>query len=267
VSSKKSKKHVEHEAEHADERWLITYADMITLLMVLFIVLYSISQVDLARFEKLKSGLSESFSAGSGEAILEGGEGVLDGGIGPTPEVLAAASIALEEKQALEAAAAEERTTLETAQQQVVAQLEGAGLAGSVGFRLERRGLVVTIVTDDVLFASGSALLAPAGRDVVDALSAALAPLPNLLSIEGHTDPTPTRGGGGYATNWELSTARATSVLRELAERHGIDGRRLSAAGYADTRPLAANNTPEGRATNRRVEIVVHSTAQSEESA
>ena len=160
-----------------------------------------------------------------------------------------------------------ERVSMEAAEEQIIGQLEARGLAGDVGFRLERRGLVVTIVTDDVLFDPGSALLRPAGREVVDALSAALAPLPNTLGIEGHTDPTPTRGGGGYATNWELSTARATSVLRELAERHGIDGRRLSAAGYADTRPLADNRSAEGRATNRRVEIVVHSTTGTQEAA
>ena len=93
--SSKKKKHVEHEAEHADERWLITYADMITLLMVLFIVLYSISQVDLARFEKLKSGLSDSFAGSSSEGVLEGGESVLDGAAVPTPEVIEAASVAL----------------------------------------------------------------------------------------------------------------------------------------------------------------------------
>lgn len=262
----KKKKHAEHEAEHADERWLITYADMITLLMVLFIVLYSISQVDLAKFKQLKSGLSESFNAG-GDGVLDGGSGVLDGGNGPSPEILAAASKALAEKQAVEQAATAERDALQAAEQRIVGELAGRGLAGDVGFRLERRGLVVTIVTDDVLFDPGSAVLRADGRQVVDALAAALAPLPNMISIEGHTDSTPTRGGRGYPTNWELSTARATTVLRELAEGHGFDARRLSAAGYADTRPLAANDTPQGRATNRRVEIVVHSTTGSEEVA
>ena len=265
--STKKKKHVEHEAEHADERWLITYADMITLLMVLFIVLYSISQVDLAKFEKLKGSLSESFGNADEPGVMEGGEGVLDGSAVPPTEVLAAASAALREQQAAEEAAASERTALEAVESQIVQQLGAVGMGSDVGMRLERRGLVVSIVTDDVLFDPGSAVLRGDGRLVVDALSAALAPLPNSISIEGHTDSTPTRGGGGYPTNWELSTARATTVLRELVEGHGLDGRRLSAAGYADQRPLAANNTPEGRATNRRVEIVVHSTLATEEVA
>jgi chemotaxis protein MotB len=90
---------------------------------------------------------------------------------------------------------------------------------------------------------------------VVDKLAAAIGRLPNKLAVEGHTDNVPI--SGRYASNWELSTARATMVLRELIERHGISPSRLSAAGYADERPLATNDTAEGRAVNRRVELVV----------
>jgi chemotaxis protein MotB len=90
---------------------------------------------------------------------------------------------------------------------------------------------------------------------VVDKVAAALGRLPNKLSVEGHTDNTPI--SGRYPSNWELSTARATTVLRELIERHGLSPARLSAAGYADERPVAPNDTADGRSANRRVELVV----------
>jgi chemotaxis protein MotB len=118
---------------------------------------------------------------------------------------------------------------------------------------------VVTIVTDRVLFEPGSDILTGEGLAVIDVISNALAPLPNQLSIDGHTDSVPI-ATSRFPSNWELSTARATSVLRALVERHSIDPLRLSAAGYADQRPLADNATAAGRSTNRRVEIVVHST-------
>ncbi|HZI37458.1 MAG TPA: flagellar motor protein MotB, partial [Acidimicrobiia bacterium] len=129
------------------------------------------------------------------------------------------------------------------------------GLGATVKFRLESRGLVVTIVSDRVLFEPGQADLRHEGREVVDKLAAAIGRLPNKLAVEGHTDNVPI--SGRYASNWELSTARATTVLRELIERHGISPSRLSAAGYADERPLGTNDTVDGRAANRRVELVV----------
>ena len=110
-------------------------------------------------------------------------------------------------------------------------------------------------MSDQVLFEPGQAELRPEGRHVVDKLAAAIGRLPNKLGVEGHTDNVPI--SGRYPSNWELSTARATTVLRELIEHHGISAARLSAAGYADERPVAANDTAEGRAANRRVELVV----------
>jgi len=248
-------RHEEHEEHENHERWLITYADMITLLMVLFIVLYSISQVDLAKFEKFKAGLSE-FGNGS-DSLVE----LHDGGLltGAQLAQLTQAEQALSEKQAHDEAVQTEQDALNTARERIADDLASVGLGGAARFRIEERGLVVTIVTDQVLFDPGSDVLTADGQRVVDAISDALAPLPNLLSIEGHTDSTPI-ATARFPSNWELSTARATSVLRALVERHAIDPGRLSAAGYADQRPVAANDTAAGRSANRRVEIVVHST-------
>ncbi len=255
-------RHEEHEEHENHERWLITYADMITLLMVLFIVLFSISQVDLAKFEKFKAGLSE-FGNGNDSLIQ-----LHEGGLLTAPQLaqLTRAEAALTEKQALAKATQAENAALTGAQERITEDLRLAGLEGVAHFRLEERGLVVTIVTDRVLFEPGSDVLTTDGGAVVDVISDALAPLPNLLSIEGHTDSTPI-ATARFPSNWELSTARATSVLRALAERHAVAAGRLSAAGYADQRPLADNDTAAGRSTNRRVEIVVHSTITAGEEA
>jgi len=271
AKARRSRLHEEEEEHVNHERWLITYADMITLLMVLFIVLYSISQVDLAKFKQLKSGIAGGFGGPTALAAVQGGAGPLEGG-GAVFEAqvtgndtqssasLASASspsarAALADVQHRVTAAQQEKSVLQNAQQQIQHSLDALGLGSAVQFRLEARGLVVTIVTDRVLFDPGEADLRPEGTQVLEGLAAALGRLPNKLSIEGHTDDTPI--SGRYPSNWELSTARATTVLRSLIEQHGIAPDRLQAAGYADTRPVAGNATPEGRAANRRVEIVV----------
>jgi chemotaxis protein MotB len=261
---RRSKLHEEHEEHVNHERWLITYADMITLLMVLFIVLYSISQVDLAKFRRLKEGVAGGFGGNSaagalsgGVGPLQGGGGVFDAGLHGTQAVTSAqaAQAALADSQARAAGARQQRSVLQGAQQEIQRSLDKAGLGDTVRFRLEPRGLVVTIVSDKVLFNPGEADLRPEGREVVDKLAGAIGRLPNKLSVEGHTDNTPV--SGRFPSNWELSTARATTVLRELIERHGLSPARLQAAGYADERPLATNDTAEGRSANRRVELVV----------
>ena len=261
---RRSRLHEEHEEHVNHERWLITYADMITLLMVLFIVLYSISQVDLAKFRRLKEGVAGGLggpaAAGAlegGAGPLEGGGGVFDVGLNGTAPVTSAqaAQTALAAAQARAAGARQQRAVLQGAQREIQRSLDKEGLGATVKFRLESRGLVVTIVSDRVLFEPGQADLRHEGREVVDKLAAAIGRLPNKLAVEGHTDNVPI--SGRYASNWELSTARATTVLRELIERHGISPSRLSAAGYADERPVAVNDTVDGRAANRRVELVV----------
>jgi chemotaxis protein MotB len=251
------------EEEHlSHERWLITYADMITLLMVLFIVLYSISQVDRAKFAQFKAGLSE-FGNGNDSLVK-----LHEGGLLTEPQLarLTQAEQALAKEEAASAAIKTEEAALAGAKEQITDELRLAGLEGVAHFRLEERGLVVTIVTDRVLFEPGSDVLTGDGQAVIDVISDALAPLPNLLSVEGHTDSTPI-ATARFPSNWELSTARATSVLRALVDRHAIPATRLSAAGYADQRPIAGNDTAEGRSANRRVEIVVHSTTTTAEEA
>jgi chemotaxis protein MotB len=261
MAKPRARRHSHDEEHESHERWLITYADMITLLMVLFIVLYSISQVDLAKFRRLKDGLAGGFGGPAAAGLLDGGVGPIEGGGGvfdaglPNPEVLESAGAALAAQNARLAAQRKERDVLEGVRREIAESLGEAGVGDAVRFRLEARGLVVTIVTDRVLFDLGEADLRPEGREVIDHLAPALVRLPNLIAVEGHTDNLPI--SGRFPSNWELSTARATTVLRELIERHGLAPARLQAAGYADQRSVAGNDTAEGRSANRRVEIVV----------
>jgi chemotaxis protein MotB len=248
-------RHEEHEEHEDHERWLITYADMITLLMVLFIVLFAIGQTDLAKFERLQEGLAESFGNNS---AVDGGAGLLPEQSAFGAEQLAQARDAIEARDAARQAIAQDRAALEQTQVALDERLTRAGVRADVELRLERRGLIVTIVTDQVLFRPGSDAVTGVGVDILGPIAAALTDLPNEISVEGHTDDVPINTAR-FASNWELSTARATSVLRLVQEAAGLPPNRLSAAGYADTHPIADNSTPQGRAANRRVEIVVHS--------
>ncbi|MEX2254419.1 MAG: flagellar motor protein MotB [Acidimicrobiia bacterium] len=250
---------LEDEEHENHERWLVSYADMITLLAALFIVLFAMSRLDLAKFQSFAKALSGEFGESKsgiledgGPSVAAKGEGTLDGMVLSRAQLNQASAVLAD--QAAQAAA-EERSELARTQRQVEERLRSAGLGDAVSFRMERRGLVVSIVTDDVLFRSGAATLESAGRAVLDRLAPSLAALPNQLAIEGHTDDEPVRGGS--ITNWELSTGRATAVLRYLVGERAVPSPRVYAAGYADQRPLVPNDTVAHRAENRRVEIVV----------
>jgi chemotaxis protein MotB len=130
------------------------------------------------------------------------------------------------------------------------------GLADKLSARVERRGLVITILTDQLLFDSGSAQLKPEGVPLMDAVAGLLRrEKTHQVVVEGHTDTVPI-GGSQYPTNWELSTARASTVVRVLAG-DGVTSRRLTAAGRAYLDPVASNDTSTGRSQNRRVQIVL----------
>lgn len=241
----------EHHEEEPDERWLITYADMITLLMVLFIVLFAISQVDQKKFAELSGGLAVGF--GGEKPGLPGGDGVLTGRQHLSEDEISLNPIRTGAGSESDAAA--DRAELSRAQSALQQALEGAGLSNSANLELSERGLVITLVTDEILFASGDATLAAEGARLLDVVGPVLKALPNHVSVEGHTDNVPIRGR--YPSNWELSSARATAVLATLINREGLAPERMSATGFADTRPLVPMDTRERRARNRRVEVVV----------
>lgn len=259
MPSKRSHADEEHE-EHANhEAWVIPYADMLTLLMGLFLVLWAIGNQDLAKMKEFAQGFSSQMGI---VRPLDGGGGVLPDGVAATPTtadpvdpVAAEGRAALARESAARSALEAEQRDLSVAEAMIRDSAAVAGFADSVSFRREDRGLVVSIVSDDVLFAAGSAELRADGTAALDVLAQVLRELPNKISIEGHTDDVPI-SSGRFPSNWELSTARSSVVLRHLVD-HGMDPERLVAGGYAEQRPLESNATPEGRARNRRVDIAV----------
>jgi chemotaxis protein MotB len=284
---KKKRGHEEHEEHENHERWLVSYADMMTLLMVLFVVMFAMSNVDTKKFQDLAAGLADGFGAQS--VTFRGQPANLDGksddavalpikaGADPELDSLASTVESKELKkvareavaragraQASQAAqaAAREVMDLREVQKQITAALAKEKLQNEVTFTIDERGLVVTVVTSDIVFGGDSAVLRPAGARIVDTIAATLRALPNNIQVDGHTNQV----RGGTADVWELSTARATAVVKRLAA-HKVPTRRLAASGYADTRPLIDPADPRSVTANRRVEIIVRSTLPADQAA
>jgi chemotaxis protein MotB len=266
----------EHEEHENHERWLVSYADMMTLLMVLFIVLFAISQVDQKKFAALKTGLSAGF--GAPVEIMPGADALLDpggavapdsvnisgsvGGKKPSSNIqpqiaeldpdkvskLATATSKAQVKQEVE--------KLKKAKEELKKALVKAGVAKGATFRFDERGLVVTIVTDNVLFTSGNDQLERGGQRILDALGPTLRSLPNRLSIDGHTNSIPIHTAR-FPSNWYLSSDRANGVLQYLNTKDQVPFARMSSTGFADTRPRLPKSNPRSVTVNRRVEIVV----------
>ena len=267
------KKHEEHEEHENHERWLVSYADMVTLLMVLFVVMFAMSAVDERKYAELKDGLAAGF--GNSDALLEGNESILDQAgssavraIAPqvntddmTPEQQQAVADAVQQAQALqnqrswdEATAEAER--LERVRKDLLGALDARGLGGDVTTSYDHRGLVVSLVSRHVVFQANLASLSLRGQQVVDAIAPVLARLEDDLQVDGHTNQVPVKPKY-YDTDWDLSAARAVTVLRRLEERHGLPTARLSVAGYGSTRPLLDPSEPGSQEVNKRVDIVV----------
>ncbi len=222
-----------HGASH--ERWLITYADLITLLLVFFVVMYSISKADTAKFAKLNASLQRAFNV----VVLEGYDPTaLSGRPGG-----ASGNSVLDDFVAIRNDLGQLAPSL--------ARLPGTG----VDVRLNREGILITI-SGALLFSSGRADLRPESVAVLDRVARYLRRIPNEVRISGHTDNIPP-DSPIYPTNWELSTARAIAVARYFSDRWGIAPARLAAVGYGEYRPVADNSTREGRMRNRRVEIQI----------
>jgi len=220
------------------QSWLVTYSDMVTLLLAFFVLLFSFSTLDMERFQKTMLSLQEALG------LLEGGRTVSE-----EPMVDDAG---LMEDMYMESLELEQ---LMSVQGDLEYALREAGLDDGISFDLTERGLIIHF-TDQVLFDSGEAELRPDALAVLDEVAPIMADVPNHIRIEGHTDNVPINTPR-FPSNWELSTARATNVLQYLLEGEVVDPDRLTAAGYGEYRPVATNETEEGRAQNRRVDMVL----------
>lgn len=279
---KRRKRHEEDE-EHdgSGERWLVTYADMLTLLCVLFIILFSMSSIDSTKYQELKNSLAAGF--GRSAEILSGSSPLLDDQ-GPTSAgkqmidndqvTNLPTNQSQEVKNAIDQAQkqADQRTyadasaqvkSLQALWKKVHDALAKKGLQDDVQATVNERGLVISLVSRHVVFHANVATLTRRGADIVDTIAPVLTTIKEPIEIDGHTNQVKVKPKY-YPTDWELSAARAVNVLRHLNEQDHISGGRLSATGFGHTKPLENPKTPGSQQINKRVDIVVLSQAPAE---
>lgn len=218
--------------------WLTTYGDMVTLLLTFFVFLFSFSSIDVQKFQKMIYSFQGAIGVLPGGKSMQEAENVFAGFRG-----LSAGQSAQETHDIL--------ATL----QKLDIFLREEGLRQDVSARVDERGVVISF-TEQLLFEPGSAELQPGAKRLLSKVGEVLKELPNQLSVEGHTDNVPLRGGP-YKDNWGLSSVRAAVVASFFGEVVGIDPRRLQAVGYGSFRPLVPNDTDDHRRLNRRVDVVV----------
>jgi chemotaxis protein MotB len=236
----RKKKHAEHGEIHPDERWLITYADMVTLLLAVFIVLYALSDISVRKFNAFAQSVSAAFSTD----VFEGNQAVtITSGADSAPSV-----------GNFDSGSGVMTNDYKTVNAAVSDYVIGKGLDGEISVDQVPEGIAIRI-KDALLFQPGRAALDPRSSEVLQRIAATLAGYPNNVRIEGNTDDiAPT--GPFYTDNWRLSTARGLAVLDVLIHA-GIDPARLAATGRAQFNPLVANTSEANRTTNRRVDILI----------
>jgi chemotaxis protein MotB len=262
------KKH--HEEEHENhERWLVSGYDMMTLLFAVFVVLFAISSTNISKVKLLEQSLQEAFSG----PVLTGGRALMSTGDTseaekaapekPLPslspaQAVAAAMNSEDSENALDALerAAEEERSFQDLKKRVDALAARAGIEDKVSTTVSPRGLKIRLITDGLFFDSGSAVVKPGARPTLAEIGDIIAKeAEHPVQVEGHTDDRPINTSQ-YPSNWQLSGARAAAVVQGLAGA-GVSSKRMSLGGYAAQQPIAGNETPAGRARNRRVEIIL----------
>lgn len=258
----------EHEAEKENaERWLLTYADLITLLMIFFVVLYSMSKVDAERFAAVAESLNKALGGGTpakielavspvGPSLFQTGTPsakttVPGNGTDPNNTAYtkpdASANTGQEDGD-------KEKKSIDAIKAKLDKFAADNGIQTTLVTTTEERGLVVSI-QETLLFESGSADLTARARDILGKIATVLATAPNQIKVEGHTDNLPIRTVM-FPSNWELSVIRSTNVVHIL-QSDGISPERLSAAGYGEFRPISSNDTEAGRGKNRRIDLLI----------
>ncbi len=213
--------------------WLTTFNDLITLLMVFFVLLFTMGSLDAKRFKSFQNALQSAMGV-----LYEGQHAP----VGRLSEQSSSVNRNMPEGVG---------RTAQDNQDQFDALAQTRGLEAVY----TTRGIQLTL-DDQLLFSSGKAALTAEGKKLLGQVAAIIGPLDRNIRVEGHTDNVPI-STGRYPSNWELSIARAIAVVNQLIQPGGIEPQRLSAAGYADSKPRAANDTPANRSKNRRVEIIL----------
>jgi chemotaxis protein MotB len=243
---KRKQKHEEHENH---ERWLVSYADFITLLFAFFVVMYSVSRVDNKRMQQAANSIrwAMHYSGTGGTGALQIFDGPPSEGGGPA---LTSGGMT---KQAKQMKAIE--MLRKKIERRVKAFLMERNVTPSVLVSVEGRRLTVRLAATE-FFDPGQAALRPQVLAILDAIAAELVPIDRIIRVEGHTDETPT-AGDRFRNNWDLSAARAATVVSYLEAAHGAHPQLLQAVGLGSAHPVSNEGTPEARELNRRVELVL----------
>ncbi|WP_410055548.1 OmpA family protein [Paenibacillus sp. 3LSP] len=251
---------------------MITYADLITLLLIFFVMMYAMSRLDVEKYEVVTSSLQHTFKGG--DSILELGSGITGTadrythknppasadngnkqgeGQGTTGQADSSGQAPLTER---ELAFRKQEEDLANLMLLIESYIKDNSLEDQIHVADLPQGISITL-NDRFLFDTGKADLKSGSTKTLAKLASLFRQLDTVISIEGHTDNLPIVYASKYKDNWELSGARALSVLRFFVDKEKLDPQHFQYAGYADTRPAADNDTPEGRSKNRRVEITV----------
>jgi chemotaxis protein MotB len=249
---RKRKSH-DDEVEPGDERWMASYMDMVTVLMCMFIVLFAMSTVDQNKFEKLANSLATGFGA-----VEVGSIDTAEGVVVPAEMVDDVAEGFIDETLTDVEQAVAEVASLNAIEESINANLTAAGMAERVEFFIDERGLTMGLVGTDSFFAPDSTALSAVAVSVLDAAAPAIVHAALEVSVEGHADKH--GQSATFATDWELSSGRATQVLRRLVEQGGVNPTLIGAVGYGSARPVSAGSGLSEMAQNRRVDIVLLST-------
>jgi len=240
----KRKKH--EEGHENSERWLLSYADFITLLMIFFVILYSMSNIDNKKYQQMAAGFNKAMGGGGATLIGKDQGTAIDSNSAPVDTNLVNS---------------DEQAKLEQVKKLVDKYLSSSGLSDSVTTNIEERGLVLSF-KDSLFFDSGKAdIKTEQAKKLVEIGKILNQPIINssFIRVEGHTDNVPI-STYEYKSNWDLSVIRAANVSQLLISQSGIKPERISATGYGEYRPKVSNNSESGRASNRRVDILIMNT-------
>jgi chemotaxis protein MotB len=245
-----------HAAHENHERWLVSYADFITLLFAFFVVMFATSQSDKSKAKQVSDSVRDALEHGQLTAALSNalGRGKRENGMPPDEADGAAHPESAASKTtptAPGAAPADLAKSLGVLQQGLAPELA----SGKLGLKLERRGLVISF-HESAYFASGDDAIPADGFASIGKIAAEVRRLPNPMRFEGHTDSVPIHNSR-FRSNWELSAARAIAMMELFRGRFEIPSARMSVGGYAENAPVDSNQTAAGRARNRRVDLVV----------
>ncbi|MCX5910317.1 MAG: OmpA family protein [Deltaproteobacteria bacterium] len=259
-----ARKRKKHEEEHENlERWLVSYADFITLLFAFFVIMYAISRVDEQKMGSAVESLQRALGSLIPVQVSQRESGAFTNrtvSFNPTIIGNVEGQIKTSEVESFQKLS-------EEIQREVEKLTGGVGKSNppsdsQIKYLIDKRGLVIR-VPEAFFFKSGEASIRQEFTPILNALGKSLEKIPNHIRIEGHTDSIPINNYQ-FPSNWELSTTRATSIVRYFLANHSIPPGKISATGYGEFRPIAPNKTPEGRMQNRRVDVVVLSTKEGE---